>query len=104
PAGPALQAVSSCEALREAIQARLFAEVGARQEYARTWNGAMYGDYIFGEPQALPTGDATNSPPLAFSRLPPAGSAEAGGPARDLDVGDLVRLDGSRLYVLDSLA
>ena len=40
-AAPSLQAVSSCDELLEAIQARLFTEVRMRQEYARAWDGAV---------------------------------------------------------------
>ena len=105
---PSLEAVASCAELLDAIQARLIEAVRLRQEYTRSWDGYVNGALYFNEPGALPAGDASNAAPSSFSWLAPAGVAPPGGaaqaPAQEMDAGDIVRLDGDRLYVLDDVA
>jgi hypothetical protein len=103
-----LEAVASCDELLDAIQARLIEDVRVRQEYIRSWNGQDNGPLYLNEPYASPAGDASNAPPSSFSWLPPRGVTARGPamqePIEDMDAGDILRLDGDRLYVLDDVA
>lgn len=108
PPSASLEAVSSCDELLDAIQTRLIETVRIRQEYARPRDGYVNGAFYFNEPSALAAGDASYALPSSFSWLPPAGvaSPEAPAPAstQEMDAGDILRLDGDRLYVLDDVA